>query len=77
MKYFRNFGLVLILLTLLFLVFPRNAHAYLDPGSVSYMLQIIIAALLGSLFAIKMFWGRIKEFIKGVFSKKKNNSDDN
>jgi hypothetical protein len=36
--------------------------AYLDPGSGSYLLQLLIAGALGLGFALKMFWGRIKAF---------------
>jgi hypothetical protein len=43
----------------------REAHAYLDPGTGSYILQILIAALFGALFMLKVFWGRIV----GFFSK--------
>jgi hypothetical protein len=38
--------------------------AYLDPGSGSYLLQLILAGLLGAGFAVRMFWGRIKEFFR-------------
>ncbi len=38
--------------------------AYLDPGSGSYLLQLLIAALLGGLFALRMYWGRIKSFFR-------------
>jgi hypothetical protein len=34
--------------------------AYLDPGSGSYLLQLLIAAVLGIGLAIRMYWGRIK-----------------
>jgi hypothetical protein len=37
-------------------------HFYLDPGSGSFLLQILLAALLGSAFAIKMYWKKIKSF---------------
>ncbi len=43
----------------------QNGHLYLDPGSGSFLLQILLAALLGSGFAIKMYWKKIK----GFFSK--------
>jgi hypothetical protein len=36
--------------------------AYLDPGSGSFLIQILIALFLGSAFAIRTFWGRIKRF---------------
>ena len=38
--------------------------AYLDPGSGSYLLQLLIAAVLGGLFALRMYWGRIKSFFR-------------
>jgi hypothetical protein len=38
--------------------------AYLDPGSGSYLLQLILAGLLGAGFAVRMYWGRIKEFFQ-------------
>lgn len=38
--------------------------AYLDPGSGSYLLQLLLAGLLGAGFAVRMFWGRIKDFFK-------------
>jgi hypothetical protein len=44
---------------------------YVDPGSGSYLVQMIIAAVLGALFYFKTIWWRIKSF----FSRKKK--DDN
>lgn len=38
---------------------------YLDPGSGSMLVQILIATLLGAAVAIRMFWGKIKAFFKG------------
>lgn len=35
---------------------------YIDPGSGSYLVQMIIAAVLGALFYIKHIWWRIKAF---------------
>ena len=44
----------IINLALIFvLCFP--AYAYLDPGTGSYFLQIIVATLLGAMYAIKQF----------------------
>lgn len=40
--------------------------AYLDPGSGSFLIQILIAALLGVAVALRASWGRIKKlFGKG------------
>ena len=43
--------------------------AYLDPGSGSFILQLLIAAILGGLIAIRAYWGRVKNFIRGIFSR--------
>ena len=56
------------------LLSPKNAYCYLDPGSGSYVLQLVIGSLLGLLFAIKLFWNRIKEYIKNVFTKEKDSN---
>jgi hypothetical protein len=37
---------------------------YIDPGSGSYLIQAIIAAVLGFLFYIKNLWFRIRSFFK-------------
>ena len=35
---------------------------YIDPGSGSYLVQTIIAGILGALFYFKNIWRRIKSF---------------
>ena len=66
---------VLLFLALLFLLaLERSAFAYLDPGTGSYVFQIIIAGIVGSLFAVKMFWKRFIGFFKnGPIRKKEKN----
>jgi len=44
---------------------------YVDPGSGSYLIQMIIAAVLGGLFYFKNLWWKIKSFFSG---KKKQDS---
>jgi hypothetical protein len=34
--------------------------AYLDPGSGSFILQLLVAGLLGGLVALRMSWGKLK-----------------
>lgn len=38
------------------------AFAYLDPGSGSLILQILIGAVAGAFFAVKAYWIKIKSF---------------
>ena len=35
---------------------------YLDPGSGSFLLQLLIAGLLGLAVAVRAYWSRIKKF---------------
>ncbi|MGC4046522.1 MAG: hypothetical protein QM758_22240 [Armatimonas sp.] len=37
-------------------VFSGDAHAYLDPGAGSYMLQVVLAGFFGALVAFRSFW---------------------
>ena len=53
----------------IFLIFPASAFAYIDPGSGSFFLQFLLAALLGALYSIKVFWKDIRAFLKQLFSK--------
>jgi len=55
---------------LLFLVFTGTAYAYLDPGTGSYILQVLLEFLLAIFFAVKMFFTKIKTFFK------KNNNNN-
>jgi len=48
---------------------PTKAYAYLDPGSGSYLIQIILAGLLTAGIAIKSFWLQIKIFFTRVFNR--------
>ena len=40
----------------------KYTFLYLDPGSGSYILQVIIAAVLGGLMFFKNFWLKVKAF---------------
>lgn len=42
---------------------------YLDPGSGSYIFQVLIAALVGAAFLVKVFWQQIKTFFARVFKR--------
>jgi hypothetical protein len=42
---------------------------YLDPGSGSYIFQLLIAAVLGGLFLAKVYWRRITGFVARLFSR--------
>jgi hypothetical protein len=48
---------------------------YLDPGSGSFLIQLLIAALLGIGVAVRASWGRIKGWF-GVKPKTDDDDDD-
>ena len=62
---------ILAMLLIFIVITAENAFAYLDPGTGSFMLQMLIAGILGGLFAIKTYWAKIKIFINKIFNKEK------
>jgi len=53
----------------LFMLFPKSAFAYVDPGTGSYIFQILVGAIFGAAFAIKLYWKRIKSYFSNRSSK--------
>ena len=58
------------------LVTSGAASAYIDPGTGSYILQIVIAGLVGAAFTLKLFWKRIQLFFSKSSSKKEERRED-
>jgi hypothetical protein len=56
--------LVLCILVLLALV-PATAHAYIDPGSGSLLLQSLIALVVGGWLAFRLFASRFWAKMRG------------
>jgi hypothetical protein len=48
------------------LAMPRPALAYLDPGSLGYIVQLVIATFFAFLYA---FWRRIRAFLATLFAR--------
>jgi hypothetical protein len=44
------------------------AHAYIDAGSGSYILQMAMAGILALAFTVKLAWQRIKSTVYSVLS---------
>jgi hypothetical protein len=47
-------------------------QAYLDPGSGSFLIQLLIAGLVGAGFLVKVYWRKIK----GLFSRSGAKKED-
>lgn len=53
----------------LFVLSPQPAFAYFDPGTGSYVIQIIAATFFAGLFVLKIGWKQIKDFLSGLFKR--------
>jgi hypothetical protein len=60
-------GLLVCLALLVSPILLRPAYGYLDPGTGSYIIQLLIGGLLGGLFAVGLFWKRVIAFVKRLF----------
>jgi len=49
--------------------------SYLDPGSGSYLLQLFIAGALGALFALRLYWDRVRKFISTIFNRSEDDEE--
>lgn len=70
MKCFSRTKINVLMVLILYLLFPPKAYAYLDPGTGSFIVQIAIASLVGIGFSVKMFWGNLKMFFYNLTAKK-------
>jgi len=61
---------ILFFVIITVVLFEETAFAYLDPGTGSMMLQILIGVAVGALATVKIYWGRIKKILPFEMSKK-------
>jgi hypothetical protein len=47
-------------------IVPVEAHAYLDPGTGSLILQGLMAAFFAAAFTFKLWWYRLKSIFMGA-----------
>jgi hypothetical protein len=52
------------------LAMSKPAYAYLDPGTGSFIIQMVIASVAGALFAVKTYFRQIKSFLSDLLSRK-------
>ena len=46
-----------------------DAYAYIDPGTGSLAIQVIVGALIGTGITVKIYWYKIKERISHINKK--------
>ncbi|MBJ90842.1 MAG: hypothetical protein CMO98_13400 [Woeseia sp.] len=66
------FSVFVLALTLI----PNVAFAYIDPGSASLFITLLIGVLAGAAVAIRTYWTKLKSFFGGGASKDTVAQDD-
>jgi hypothetical protein len=56
------------------LLFTEPAWAYLDPGTGSMMLQLLLGGVAGALVVGKLYWYRLRGFVTSRFSGKSSHA---
>lgn len=69
-------GYVVLLTLGMQLLLSVNVYAYLDPGTASYALQMLLAMILGAGATIGIFWTRIKTIFKKKYGKSREVSEE-
>lgn len=59
-----------LILALVLLLNTEKAAAYLDSGSASMFLQVLVSAFVGALIFIKLNWVKLRELTKKITRKK-------
>lgn len=68
MNQFKKAVIMVSLFLLSSLLFIQSASAYIDPGTGSMVVQIVVAGMISASVAIRIFWRKIKS----IFTKKKD-----
>jgi len=53
----------ILYVALVLLFFANTAQAYVDPGTGSFLFQLVIAGILGGLFYIKTIFRAVKKYL--------------
>lgn len=76
MRWLHKYPLIAPLALLFLITSDDTTYAYIDPSTGSYVLQIILAGILGTLFTLKLFWKRIRMALSRLITRIRR-SDDN
>jgi hypothetical protein len=54
---------------LLLVIGEGSAEAYIDPGTASYVFQVIAGAILGGVFLLRTYWSRVVTTVRALVSR--------
>lgn len=63
---------LIILIAFYLLFYATPLYAYLDPGTFSYLISILVGAIVGILMYIKIIWTKVKLLISKLKYRKKD-----
>lgn len=58
-----------------FVTQPTTAYAYLDPGTMTYIIQILVAGLIGGIYGLRYYILKIFNKLTGRESKSMNDDE--
>ena len=65
----------LLALTILFVLgSTSDAWAYIDPGTGSYLFQLLIAGGLAGMYTLRRYWHTVKATLSSMFGRASNDS---
>lgn len=67
---------ILYAVALVFILWAPHAHAYLDPGTGSYIVQILIGAVFGAAYFFKSFFMKLWHSLRSKFKKNPGHKDE-
>ena len=85
----KHIGITLAVVISLFLIFPQTAYAsidagtfdqpshayYIDPGTGSIIIQVLIGALVAGAAMIGVYRMRVKTFFSNLFTRRRNENE--
>lgn len=69
--------LFILALVVGWVVIPKDASAYIDPGTGSFIFQMLVASILGVVLTIKLWYGAVKAFFRHRLCSGKQPTDVN
>lgn len=80
MKYFGTVILSLVLISISTfhiptLVLAHTSRAYIDPGTGSFTIQVVIGVIFGTAYTLRSYGSRFISNIRGRFSRKNEQED--
>lgn len=76
MKHLNHKTEIFIVSGLVFLFsMPKITYAYVDPGTGSYIFQMLIAGFFASMFFFKSGFKKARTVIENIFTSKKDKAD--